>query len=171
MLSARYDASLTERDMTTSPKARITAAALALGMAATPVATLAQDFNSEIRARQGQMRVQALNLGVLGGMARGQMEYDAAMAQAAADNLAAVAMLDQRFAWPEGSSLMDVDNTRAMPDIWDDFDAFAAEWVAYVEAAQGLQAVAGDGLEALGPGLQALGQTCGSCHEDFQQEN
>lgn len=147
------------------------ATALCALIAATPAATLAQDFENQIRARQGQMRVQAVNLGVLGAMARGNMPYDAEAAQAAADNLAAIATIDQRFHWPEGSSLFDVDNTRAMPEIWDDFDAFMAEWDAFGAAAAELQAVAGAGLEAMGPGLRTMGQSCGSCHEQFQQSN
>lgn len=157
--------------MLPSLPARLAGVTLAIGVAAVPAATLAQDFDNQIAARQGQMRVQALNFGTLSAMVRGQMEYDAETAQAAANNLAAIAMLDQRFAWPEGSSLMDVDSTQAMPDIWDDFDAFLAEWNGFVSAAQELQAVAGDGPEALGAGVQALGRTCGSCHETYQQDN
>ena len=43
-----------------------------------------------IGARQGQFKIMALNIGVLGGMARGTVDYDAVQAQIAADNLAAI---------------------------------------------------------------------------------
>jgi len=128
-------------------------------------------FDNQIRARQGMMRIQAVNLGVLSAMARGQMEYDAETAQAAAANLAATGTIDQRFFWPAGSSLFEVDNTRAMPEIWEDYDGFLANWVTYTEAAAALQNVAGDGQEALGQGLAVVGRSCGTCHESFQQSN
>ncbi len=65
--------------------------------AATMVAApaMAQDFSAELKARQGQFRIMALNLGVLGGMAQGKIDYDADAAQEAADTLVAVSMISQ----------------------------------------------------------------------------
>lgn len=144
------------------------AAALALGIALAPAA-FAQDFDNQILARKGLMRIQALNLGVLGGMARGQVPYDAEAAQAAADNLVAVGQIDHRFFWPEGSDNFSVETTRALPTIWDNYDAFLAIFDDYTEAAVALQAAAGSGLEALGPAIGGIGRTCGTCHENYQQ--
>jgi cytochrome c556 len=45
----------------------------------------AQDLPREVKARQGQFQIMAINLGILGGIAKGEIEYDAATAQAAAD--------------------------------------------------------------------------------------
>lgn len=141
--------------------------ALALATAATPIA--AQTFENEILARKGLMRIQALNLGVLGGMARGQIPYDADLAQAAADNLVAVGGVNQTFMWPEGSGVGSVENTLALPAIWENYDAFLAIFDDYSEAALALQAAAGTGQEALGPALGGIGRTCGTCHESYQQ--
>lgn len=143
------------------------AAVIALATAATPA--VAQDFENQILARKGLMRIQALNLGVLGAMARGQMPYDAELAQAAADNLVAVGQVNHLFFWPEGSDNFSTENTLALPTIWDNYDAFLAIFDEYSEAAVAMQAVAGTGQEALGPALGGIGRTCGTCHEDYQQ--
>ena len=58
---------------------------------------LAQDVPAAVQARQGQFQIMALNIGVVGNMARGNVDYDATAAQAAADNLVAISMLDQSF--------------------------------------------------------------------------
>ena len=44
-------------------------------------------FRRPVKARQGQFRILAINLGILGGMAKGETEYDAEAAQAAADTI------------------------------------------------------------------------------------
>ena len=48
-----------------------------------------------IKARKSVMQLYAHSLGILGAMAKGEAEYDAAQAAAAANNLKAVANLDQ----------------------------------------------------------------------------
>ncbi len=151
--------------------ARGAAASLVAALALAPAATLAQDFDNQIAARQGQMRVQAANLGVLVGMARGDMDYDAEAAQVAADNLVTVGRIDQRFFWPEGSGIMYSSETKALPEIWDNYDDFLSKWEAYGEAAAELQAVAGDGQQAMAGGLRTVGNSCGACHEDYQQSD
>ena len=145
----------------TITKTAALAALLSLGLGA---AASAQDFSNQIAARQGQFKVLALNLGVLGGMARGTMDYDADMAQAAAANVATVSQFDQRFFWPEGSDNMSLDTTRAQPTIWDDTDDFAGKWGDMGAAATALVAAAGDAA-ALGAAVGALGGTCQACHE------
>jgi len=114
------------------------------------------------------MQVQAANLGVLVGMARGQIEYDAEAAQVAADNLVAIGMIDQRFFWPEGSSVESGADTKALPAIWEDYDDFIAKWEQYGEAAAAMQANAAGGVEAVGASLRELGGACGACHETYQ---
>ena len=71
--------------------AGLTVATLAFAGVAT-----AQDapFAREIKARQGIMVYRAIQLGVLGGMAKGEVEYNAEAAQKAADNLMASVSLD-----------------------------------------------------------------------------
>ena len=140
-------------------------------LAATVAQTLpasAQDFGNQLAARQGEMRVMALNLGILGAMAQGKMPYDADIAQIAADNVVVITELDQTPFWPEGSDSMSIDNTRAEPAIWDRNQDFLDYWALLGERAPQLQAAAGEGQAALGPALGAVGGVCGDCHEDFQ---
>lgn len=140
------------------------AAALTLGTAA-----IAQDLPAPVEARQGQFRIMALNIGVLGQMARGNTEYDAAQAQAAADNLVAISTLDQSFHWPEGTDNFLIEGTRALPAIWENPEGFAERWAAFGTAAEALAAVAGDGLDGMRGAVGPVGGSCGACHDDFRQ--
>jgi len=153
-------------------KARLIAALTTAAAVAMPMSAGAQEaFESQIKARQGLMNVMALNLGVLGGMARGNVEYDAATAQAAADNLVVLSGVNQQFFWPEGSDNMSVDNTRALPAIWDNLDGVIANWTEFGAKSEALAAVASDGQAALGPAVGGVGGVCQACHEDFREPN
>ncbi|MCU4651858.1 cytochrome c [Roseibacterium sp. SDUM158016] len=143
-------------------------AALA-ALATSAPSAFAQDLPAPVQARQGQMDAMALNIGVLAGMARGNTEYDAEAAQAAANNLVALSQIDQRFSWPEGTDNFSLDGSRALPAIWENMAGFTEDYVAFGAAATGLAAVAGDGLEAVQAALGPLGGTCGACHDDFRQ--
>ncbi|MCL1627153.1 MULTISPECIES: c-type cytochrome [Roseinatronobacter] len=145
----------------------ITGAALAVALAAP---ALAQD-NPSVAARQGQFKLYGHNLSVVGGMAQGRMEYDAAMAQTAADNLFHLTRHDQSRLWPEGTDSSSLIETRAKAEIWENLDDFTAKFVALQEASVALQAAAGNGLDALRPAVGALGQSCGACHEDYREES
>ena len=128
---------------------------------------MAQDapFKMQIKARQGIMAYRALNIGVLGAMAKGEADYNAAKAQAAADNLVASAMIDASMLWPEGS-----DNS-ANPASTADAKAWTAEAdvggkdKAFVDAALAMQAAAGGGLDGLKVAMGDLGGSCGGCHK------
>ncbi|GAA6198943.1 cytochrome c [Aquicoccus sp. SU-CL01552] len=139
----------------------------ALATAAALIATgaVAQDYSANLKARQGQFRIMALNLGILGGMAQGKIAYQAEAAQRAADTLVAVSHIDPGPLWPEGSDNMSIDGTRAMPSIWDENADFLAKWGAFGDAAAGMQQVAATGQEALGPAMGKLGGACKACHD------
>jgi cytochrome c556 len=98
---------------------------------------IAQDLPFPVQARQGQMKMMGLNLGVLVGMARGEAEYDADRAQAAANNLVALSAIDQSFHWPEGTDNMSLVGTRALPEIWENLPDFQEKYMAFGAAADG----------------------------------
>ena len=150
---------------------KLTAAALCLGVIGSGGAVLAQDTEAAIKARQGQFRILALNLGVLGGMAKGEIEYDQEMASYAADNLADVASINQSFNWPEGSDNMSVDGTRALPAIWDNVPDVMSKWDDLGAAVAELQTAAAEGPDAIGPALQKVGGACKACHDDYRESN
>ncbi len=131
-------------------------------------AAMAQDHAAEVKARQGQFRILALNLGVLGGMAKGAIPYDAAAAQAAADSLVGVSMVHQPTLWPEGSDNMSIDGTRAQPNIWENLGDVLSKWDALGVAAKEMQVAAGTGQEAIGPALGKLGGACKACHDTYR---
>lgn len=134
-------------------------------------AAAAQSIEDTVAARQGMFKLLALNVGPLAGMAQGNIEYDAALAQAAANNLAALASLDQSRLWPEGSDNMSIEGTRALPLIWDDPDGFVARLAALQEGTVAMQAAAGEGLDALRGALGGVGGACSACHQDFRAPN
>ncbi|MBV2361128.1 cytochrome c [Thalassococcus sp. CAU 1522] len=131
-------------------------------------AVMAQDFSAELKARQGQFRILAINVGILGGMAKGEIAYDAESAQAAADSIVAVSMVSQAPLWPAGSDNMSIDGTRAQPNIWENLPDVMTKWGALGDAAKVIQAAAGEGQAALGPALGQLGDACKSCHDTYR---
>lgn len=142
---------------------------VALAAIVSGTAVYAQDdFSGQLKARQGQFRIMAINLGILGSMAKGEVEYSAEAAQAAADTLVAVSMIQQPPMWPEGSDDMSIDGTRAQVSIWDENDDFLSKWADFGTAAQAMQASVGDGRDAIGPLLGQVGGTCKACHDNHR---
>lgn len=143
---------------------------LAAGFAtALTTAASAQDpLAMPVIARQGIMAVLAMNLGVLGGMARGKTEYDAEAAQTAANAIYGVSMINMGPLLPDDSDSMSRDGTRADPMIWDDMAGYAAEWAKVQTAAPLLAADAGKGKDAMVAALQGVQSTCRSCHKAYR---
>ncbi len=145
--------------------AALTAAAIAQGAVADG------HLEKAVKARQAQMQLYSFNLGQLGAMAKGDAAYDAKVASAAANNLAALASLDGSALWPQGSDLTAMpDKTAAKPEIWSTYPAIAEKGKALREASAALAAVAGDGLDALKANIGPVGKSCGGCHNDFRQK-
>lgn len=125
----------------------------------------------EIGQRKGQFQLYLHNFGVLGAMAQGRIDYDAALAQTAADNMFHLTRHDQSRLWPEGTDSMSMDGTRAKPDIWDNLDDFVAKFTALQDAAVALQASAGNGVDDLRAGVGAMGASCQACHQAYREES
>jgi cytochrome c556 len=138
--------------------------------AALALPALAQD-NPAVGARQGQFKIYLHNFGVLGGMAQGRIDYDAAAAQTAADNLFHITRLDQISMWPEGTDSMAIDGTRAKPEIWDNLDDFVSKYVALQTAVAALQTAAGTGLDGMRAAVGPVGAACQACHQSYREES
>lgn len=138
--------------------------------AALALPAMAQD-NPAVGARQGQFKIYLQNFGVLGGMAQGRMEYDAALAQTAADNMFHITRLDQTSMWPEGTDSMSIDGTRAAPAIWENLDDFVSKYVALQTAVVALQAAAGTGLDGMRAAVGPVGASCQACHQAYREES
>ncbi len=150
---------------------KLSFAAIAAGLTLSSGAACAQNAEAAIKARQGQFRIMALNLGVLGGIAKGEIEYDAEVAQAAADNLVTISAINQSFNWPEGSDNESVENTRALPKIWENLPDVISKWQDFGTAAATMQTAAAEGPEAIGAGLQEVGGACKACHDEYRESD
>ena len=153
----------------TGPKTLLLTAAL-LGLAG---AAFAQDADeAAVRAHEARvhhMQLNAFSLAPLGAMAQGEMPFDAELAAAKASNIAALARLDQTGYWVEGSDSESLEDSRALPVIWEDLAEVQGRFDELATAAEATAAAAAEGQEAFAAAFGELGGTCGSCHEDFRE--
>ena len=149
---------------------RVTTTVLAIVLASTASFAVAGEHqgNPAVKARQAHMELYGHNLYYLLGVARGRSEYNAELAQAAADSLVALHTVSQMRYWAPGTDSESVEGSRALPALWENFPTVFGIVGESVAAANALQAVASDGVEAMGPAAQALNQTCNDCHRDFR---
>lgn len=122
-----------------------------------------------VKARQSHMQLYSFNLATLGAMAQGEVEYDAGTAQGAADNLVAVATLNQQGYWLPGTDSDAMENTRALPAIWGADSNAQKLGMDLADAAVSMQAVAGTDLASLQGAMKAVGDSCSACHEDYRK--
>jgi cytochrome c556 len=148
-------------------RSKLAASAIILATGFGTVA-IAQDLPFPVQARQGQFKMLGLNMGVLVGMARGEREYDADLAQAAANNVVAISTIDQSFHWPEGTDNMSLVGTLALPEIWDNLPDVVAKWEAFGAAAEGLAAVAANGQAEMAAQIGPTFAACNACHDLYQ---
>lgn len=150
----------------------IAAISLSLGVAGAAYADghASAQAVAAVKARKGQMNLYAFNLGLLGGMAKGAIDYDADAAKAAAGNMVKLSTLDQARLWPPGSDTETLgDMTRALASAWDSDSKAVEHAVSLAKASAAMNAVAGDGLDALRGTIGAVGKSCGGCHDDYRQ--
>ncbi|SHF03607.1 Cytochrome c556 [Loktanella atrilutea] len=121
-----------------------------------------------VKARQSHMTLYAFNIGTLGGMAQDKMPYDAEAAGRAAENLAALASLDQAGYWVEGTDAGSIEGTKAKAEIWSDMPEFEEHIEQLATATTALAENAGTDLDSLKASFGDVGKACGSCHEEFR---
>ena len=128
------------------------------------------DANAQkaIDARQAHMTLYSFNLATLGGMAQDKIPYDAAMAETAAKNLAALGSINQAAYWVEGTDAATVEGSKAKAEIWSNMADFEAKEMALTEASAALAEVAGTDLESLKAAFGAVGGACGDCHKAYR---
>ena len=123
-----------------------------------------------VKARQATMDLYAYNLGLLGAMAKGEVEYDAASATGAASNLAKLTSMDQSTLWMPGTDNETLgDATRALPAIWQEGSKAGEIAMELATASAAMEEMAGQGLDQLRAGMGPIGKACGACHDDYRQ--
>ena len=152
--------------------AALTATAMVVTVVGTQAIAASKEIDAAIKARQSHMQLIAFNLGVLGGMAKGEADYNADAASAAASNLAALSKLDQSQHWPLGSDseTLGKEKTEALAAIMADDSKFNDRALDLVAAATAMEAAAGQGLDALQGAIGAVGKSCGGCHKVYRVE-
>lgn len=137
-------------------------AATATVLAASPA------LEKATQARHAQMQMISYHTGVLGDMAKGDTAYDAAIATAAAENLASAASMSRITMWIAGSEQGTIEGSRAKPEIWSDAAGFEASMTALVTAATAMIPAAGTDLDALRAAMGPIGNSCGDCHKAYR---
>lgn len=148
-----------------------TATAATLGAALIVTAAWAESHSEKaledaVKARHAQMEVVAYHMGVLGATAKGEMPYDSAMVDAAAQNIAAMAGLSRATLWLEGTEQGFVEGSRAKTEIWNDAAGFGTKFEDLKTASMAL--VGAPDAAAVGAGMGPLGEACKACHETYR---
>jgi cytochrome c556 len=139
----------------------LTKTVLTLGMLAATAVIAAEATEPSVKARQELMDAQAGAAKVLGGMAKGEVAFDAAAAEAAKAALIALsADIPAKFETEATDP-----KTKAKAEIWANWDDFVAKAGALNAAATALDASTLEGVQA---GMDGVGGACGACHKAYQ---
>ena len=142
---------------------------VALAAAVTAHSAFAQAKPEDaIKYRKAAFTVMAKHFSSLGAMANGKAPYDAKVAAADADVLAAVATLPFTAFGPgtdKGAG------TEAKPEVWKDAAKFKqADDAMQVEMAKLIPAARSGSLDQLKAAFGPTGKTCKGCHDDFKSK-
>ncbi|MFO1202363.1 MAG: cytochrome c [Tabrizicola sp.] len=136
-----------------------------IGAAITAGAALAEDMkrtDPNSIARGELMETIGKNIGVVGGMAGGKADFDAAAAEAAkAALIEATSKIEATFK-DQGAA---DPASEAKPEIWANWDDFLKKAKAANDAATALDVSSLDTLKA---GMGALGGACKDCHTTYR---
>lgn len=142
--------------------------ALIAALIAAPTLSQAGSAEDTVAARQGYYKLLGANMDVFATMAKGERDYDAAAAQTAADNMVTLSKYNLGHLYILGTSSEDVEGSRALPKIWNDFAGVQAKSGDFVKALMDMQTVAGQGKAEMAGALGALGGTCKGCHKEYR---
>ena len=112
-------------------------------------------------AQQGLMKSFGGAAKALGGMASGEVAYDATAAEAAKAVLR-TGSADIHVKFEKAGS---DPASEAKPDIWTNWDDFVAKATALNKAATALDVASAEGIKA---GMGAIGGACKDCHTNFR---
>lgn len=140
--------------------------AAAFTLAAAVPARAADDPANVIKYRQNVMKSQAGHIGAIAAVVKGEVSYTRHIAAHARALERTSAMIPDMF--PEGTGVGD---TRAKPDIWQNWAKFEVAAKALGTASGELARVAESGdMAAVGAQLQEVGKACGGCHKPFRKK-
>lgn len=141
---------------------------LGLGLitSASFAASHASVSNKAVAARHAQMQMISYHTGVLGAIAKGEMEYSSEMVDAAATNLRDLAKLNGATMWLPGTEQGAVDGSRAKAEMWTNFPDVIEKITDLANAADAMIGAADQA--AVGAAMGAIGGSCKACHEKYR---
>lgn len=137
-------------------------ATLILGTAASVAFAAAQD--PDVRARKEAMGLIGSNVKKLTQMAKGEVAFDAAAAQAAFANISQKAAVVPVLFEPQSNTDPESEAKDAIWANWDDFATKASELKLAADAGAAV-----DSPEALGAAVAGLGGACKACHSVYKE--
>jgi cytochrome c556 len=123
-----------------------------------------------VESRQAALHLMGYYIGPLAGMARGKLPVELGTVESNATRIAELAlMLPEVFATDTRAFELE---TEALPVIWDKQDEFNGKAASLEEKARALATLAAGGKEdGIRAAIGAMGQACGSCHDDFRVDD
>ena len=115
--------------------------------------------------RQDEMKKVGGAMGALGGIAKGEKPYDAEAVKAALTTLAEVGKTFPTH-FPAGSETGN--DSEAAAAIWQNMDDFTAKSTKLASIAEAQLATLPADQAGVGAAMQALGATCGDCHQTYR---
>lgn len=140
------------------------AASFAIGAG---LSTVSAESHQPVEMREAAMKTVGQSTGTIGKMLKGEVDFDAAAANAA---LAAMKEATVGFGdlFPDGTELQGSNEYKAAPAIWTDADGFTAEVAKFESAIDAAIAADAQDQAALGAVFGAVGQSCRSCHQTYR---
>jgi len=149
---------------------RVPALAAAFCLAATAVA-FAQERalkpESQVKLRKSAYALMNYNFATLDAMAEGKRPYDKEEAGKAADWVANLSEVPKKF-FGEGTDK--VGETRARPEIWQKRADFDQKMDKMITEAKKLPQASRTDLASLKKAVEATGDACGACHDDYRRK-
>jgi cytochrome c556 len=116
-------------------------------------------------ARSDLMKMQGMNAGILGKMAKGEEAYDLAKAEAAKAALIETAGKIEATFMEQGAA---DPASEVRPEIWANWDDFLVKAKALGDAAGAMDV---SSAETIGAGMGAVGGACVDCHKSYRVMN
>lgn len=151
--------------------AAITAGTLLSAYAQDDGPTPAERAAEATETRQAVMKLIGYNMGPIGAMAQGGMEFDAEIAERNARRIADLAPMIPELFQRMDTREFDVE-TEALDAVWENPEQYESRAMDLVDAANEFADIAagGDRMEVLGS-VREFGSNCGDCHDDFRVDD
>jgi len=151
-----------------------TAVAIVIALSSTnAIAEQAKSLKHAKKATELRQSIFSLlgnNMGPLGGMARGKIEFDAKKVEKHATRINQLSLMIGDYLNTDTSGHKV--NTEALDNIWQKKDEFATRIKDLTKASATLQQLAmkGDDEQAMKKAISGVGRSCGGCHDDFKKD-